>query len=347
VIAELVARRTGWLVPLISIFGLSAASVGCGGASSGGLRVKQIAGAVEKPANVAVYFTVETKAGEPVTGLAPASFRIFEDGRLVPEKKAKRMLLDPRQVEARFTLILVDLSGPIVDSEYLPDLVRGVGQVAEAASHDGQVAISVFDGEDEVVPMLGFGAKGGREALEAIRKFRPRNRTTNLNGAVQQGVEAVRHQLAGSTAAHRYGSLVVFTDRGDLAHKVTAEALKKTLDAQPVLDVFVIAVGAEVKDAELAKMARGGIYVSKQPKDTAKGGTDIAHKIEGASGSHYVFSYCSPKRKGSHELEVEVETTGEDRDVGKLTYKFSAEGFSSGCSPKHKPDFAGGSGASP
>jgi hypothetical protein len=333
-----VAPETGKLTRNL-VLAAVAVLAGCGGASSGGLRVKQIAAAVDKPANVAVYFTVETKAGEPVTGLAPASFRVFEDGHLVPEKKAKRMLLDPRQVEARFTLLLVDLSGPIVDSEYLPDLVSGVARVAEAASHDGQVAISVFDGEDEVVEMLGFGAKGGRDALEAMRKFRPRNRSANLHGAIQQGVEAVRHQLATATAAHKYGSLVVFTDRGDLAHKVTGEALKKTLDAPPAVDVFMVAVGAGVNGGELGKLARAGIFASKEPKETSKGFSEIAHKIEGASGSHYVFSYCSPKRKGSHELEIEVSTAGEDRDVGKLSYKFSADGFSSGCSPKHKPEF--------
>jgi len=315
------------------------AAAGCGGASSGGLRVTQIAAAVEKPSNVAVYFTVETKTGEPVTGLDPASFRVFEDGKLVPEKKAKRMLIDPRQVEARFTLILVDLSGPVVDSEYLPDVASGVARVAEAAARDGQVAISVFDGEDEVVPMLGFGAKGGREAIEAVRKFRPRSRNTNLHGAIQQGAEALRHQLEVAAAAHKYGTLVVFTDRGDLAHKVTAEALKKTLDQQPPLDIYVVAVGAGVNGPELGKLARGGIYVSKEPKDTKKGFTDIAQKLEGASGSHYLFSYCSPKRRGEHEMEIEVKTAGDDADAGKLIYKFSADGFSSGCSPKRKPAF--------
>jgi hypothetical protein len=193
-----------------------------------------------------------------------------------------------------------------------------------------------------VVPMLGFGAKGGREALEAMRKFRPRTRNANLHGAIQQSLETLRHQLAGASAPHRYGTLVVFTDRGDLANKVSAEAIKKIVDGDPPVAIYVVAAGAGVDGAKLGPLARGSLFLSKEPKDVRKGLAEAAEKVQGASSNHYVFSYCTPKRKGEHELEIKVETGQEEagaRDSGSLVYKFSAEGFGSGCSPKQKPAF--------
>ena len=50
-----------------------------------------------------------------------------------------------------------------------------------------------------------------------------------------------------------------------------------------------------------------------------------------------MFSYCSPKRKGNHKVEVEAVTS---KDRGRLMFKFNADGFTSGCTPKTKPDLA-------
>lgn len=338
------SRRSQAVVLTAATFVTAVAGLGvagCGGpGGGGGLRVKKLAAATREPSNVALYLSVETKGGDPVGGLSSASFRVFEDGKLVPEKKAKRALLDPKTVEARYTLILADLSGPIVDSEYLPDLVSGIAKVAEAASRDGQVAINVFDGDDEVVPMLGFGAKGGREALEAVRKFRPRSRNSNLRGAIGQSLATIRDQMKGSPAPHRYGTLVVFTDRGDLAGRITPENMKVVLEADPPVSIFVIAAGAGADRGQLEPLARGSFFFSKDAKDLRKGFAEAADKISGASASHYVFSYCSPKRKGEHELEIKVQSADEgSRDSGTLHYKYSADGFGSGCSPKQKPAF--------
>ena len=62
--------------------------------------------------------------------------------------------------------------------------------------------------------------------------------------------------------------------------------------------------------------------------------------MEAASSSRYLLSYCSPKREGEHKLEIEVRTPGEDdHDSGRLEYRFRADGFTSGCSPKQRPEF--------
>jgi hypothetical protein len=313
---------------------LSAA--GCGGPASGGsLRVVKIAAVAQQPANIAAYVSVHDKKGDAVTDLDATDFAVWEDNKLISDKKAKRAMLDVRPMEARYLLILVDLSGPVVDSEDLPDMVAAVGKLAESAGRNAQVAISLFDGEDEIVPMLGFGASGGKAALEALRHFRPRNRNGNLNGAVVQGLDVLEKQLASATAPFAYSALMVVTDRGDLAHKVTAEDLGKRL-ASTAVSVYVAGVGAKADRKELEPIGKAGLFVSSEPKDLTKGLSELGKRMEAEGNARYLFSYCTNKRQGDHKLILLV-NTGDD--LGRITHEFSAGEFKNGCLPKHRPQF--------
>ena len=157
----------------------------------------KLGASAQRPANVALYLSVMDKAGQPVGGLALANFRVYEDKKLISETKGKRALLDTGIASSRSSLLLVDLSGPMVDSEDLPELAKAVGQFVDKVGASQSVAVSVFDGGDEVAPLFGFGANmETAKVVEAVRKFRPRNRNTNLNGAVFQGLGALKEQLA-------------------------------------------------------------------------------------------------------------------------------------------------------
>jgi hypothetical protein len=329
-------RLRGWMSLALGVSGVLG-TVGCaGGPGSGGsLKVKRIAAVAEPPANVSAYFTVKTKTGEALTDLDVANFKVFEDNKLVSEKKAKRALLDSRPNEAQYVLVLLDVGGPVVDGEDFPDLVTGVGRLVETTSHTADVAVSIFDGEEEIVPMLGFGASGEKAAIEALRHFRPRNRNSNFNGALIQGLDVLEKQLSNATAPFRYATLVLITDRGDLAKKVPLEFMTKRLAATPV-SIHVIAVGPKVNPLEMQPIGKAGLFTSAEGKDFAKGLTLTAKKIEDATAGHYMFSYCSNKREGSHTLTLVVDT---QEDRGRLIYKFKADNFKSGCAPKHRPVF--------
>ena len=201
-----------------------AASVGAMGSGCGSLKVTKIAGATQRPANVAIYVDVHDTSGNAVPGLEEKNFRVYEDGKLVPPAKAKRALLEPKAFGVKFTLVLLDLSGPMADSEDLPDLATAVGKFVEHLSEKQLVGVSVFDGNDEVAPFLGFGAEGDQipGLVEGLRKFRPRNRNTNWNGAVYQGLHTVEEQLNASTVPQKSGALVLFTDRGTISPTASA-----------------------------------------------------------------------------------------------------------------------------
>ena len=308
-------------------------------AGCGSLKVTKIAGATQRPANVAIYVDVHDPSGNAVPGLVEKNFRIYEDGKLIPPAKAKRALLEPKNVGAKFTLILLDLSGPVADSEDLPDLATTVGKVVETLSDKQQVAVSVFDGNDEIAPFLGFGAEGDQipGLVKGLREFRPRSRNTNWNGAVFQGLHTLEEQLAGSTAPNKSAALVVYTDRGnDLAHSVGVETMKQKVKDSPV-QIFAIGIGEKVNTPELNAVGRNGVFLSSNLKAYKKGFDEVTKKLTADTDGRYVLSYCSPKRKGDHKAEIEIVSPAGE---GKVTYRFSAAGFKNGCTPRHRPTFS-------
>ncbi len=321
----------------LRVLGVAVAVALAAGCSS--LKVAKIGAATQRPSNVAIYIDVHDKSGGAVAGLQEKNFKVFEDGKLLDSKKAKRALLEPRVFGVKYTLVLLDLSGPIVDSEDLPELAATVGAFMERLSDRQQVAVSVFDGNDEVAPFVGFGAEGEQaQAMVAeLRKFRPRSRNTNWNGAVFQGLHTLEEVLKESTAPEKSAALVVFTDRGnDLAHSVGVETLRQKTKDSPV-DTFVIGVGEKINTAEVNAVGRNGVFVSTSLKAYKKGFEEVGRKLTADTDGRYVFSYCSPKRKGDHKVELEIEAPA---GSGKVSYKFSAQGFKNGCSPKKRPTFS-------
>src|SRR5262245_10275084 len=105
---------------LISIVAL-VALVACGGR---GLNLTLIDASVQRPSNVAVYFTVDTSEGEPVPGLNAMSFRIYEDGQPISTLESKQTILNPEVSASHYTLLLIDMSGSVTGSGDVPVIVE-------------------------------------------------------------------------------------------------------------------------------------------------------------------------------------------------------------------------------
>jgi hypothetical protein len=314
--------------------GFLTALVGCG--SSGSLRVTKVAVSTQKPGNIALYLDIRDN-GRPVPGLQEKDFKVYEDGKLIKPNKGKRALLDADVVSANFAVIQVDLSGPIADSEHLPELAETVAHFAQDLNDRQEVAVNAFDGNDEVAPFLAFGA--GKEQFkklaEGLRTFRPRSRNSNLYGAVYQGISALEEKLANTPLDEKQGTLIVFTDRGDISHTVGVEQMKEKL-RQTGVQVYIIGAGEQINRADATMLGRTGTFISNDPRAFKKGFEELNTKLVSLADGRYVFSFCSTKRKGSHKLEIEIDTpVGET----KVTHKFNAAGFKNGCSPKTKPVF--------
>src|SRR3954463_13717865 len=99
-ILRFVARENFRGLVLTSVAVCGAAAAGCGS-----LAVKKIAAVSQSPANVALYVDVHDGSGNAAPNLQEKDFRIYEDGKLLPAGKAKRALLEPKGLGARFVMV--------------------------------------------------------------------------------------------------------------------------------------------------------------------------------------------------------------------------------------------------
>jgi hypothetical protein len=290
---------------------------------------------VQRPSNIAVYFTVDTTRGAPVADLTPADFHIYEDGQPVSIFESKQIIMQPEVAAAHYTLLLVDMSGSVVGSPDLNHVVSGAASFAERVGRYQKLGIYAFDGSPHITQIVPFGKGNPEASVRAFANFQTRDPSTNLNGAVIEAMRTLDHQLSQSPVPLRFGTLVVFTDGTDHASRVSREALHATLDGAD-LDVFAIAVGDEVNNSEIQSIGRNGTFTSKSSADIQRGFDEIAQRIEGFSKRYYLLSYCSPARAGQHNVEIEA-VKGTMR--GRLGYDFKADGFGPNCDPNQRPSF--------
>lgn len=322
-----VAVRFAVVLVAVTIAGLAAPACS-------GLRLQPVDASVRKPSNVAVYFTVDTTSNEPVADLQPDDFRIYEDSKPVSELESKQTILQEQIAAIHYTLLLVDMSGSVVGSGELPALMNAASSFADRVGPYQKVALYTFDGSPHINAVVPFGGNV-RGGVAALGRYHPRDPSTNLNGGVVEAVKVLAREMDNAPQPLRFGTLVVFTDGTDRAHRVSADEVKKTLDSA-AFDTFAIGVGAEVDKGELDAIGRSGTFASQNREDIARGFDEVASRIEAASKRFYLLSYCSPSRAGEHDVEIEAVWKGKR---GRLKKHFNAAGFGPNCDPKQKPAF--------
>ena len=301
------------------------------------MRLALVDASVQKPSNVALYFSMDDKNGRPMPGVAVDKFKIYEDQKLISEYESKQTILNPEVSTVRYTLLLLDMSGSVVESGQVPQVQEAVGAFLEGIGENEKVAIYAFDGREEILPLAEFGAREATLARknELLSKWKTEDPSTNLHGAIVQGVQKLEDAKAGSEVPLRFGTLVIFTDGTDRAHRATDEdAVAAIRDSGTT--TFVIGLGGEVDQAEAERFGKDGFVRAADKAAMTAAFEDVADRINARGRSYYLLSYCSPSRAGTHELELVVEL---EKQKGKLTYSFDAEGFEPDCDPNKTPEF--------
>jgi hypothetical protein len=324
-------KNTLSIIVAVSVAGFFA---GCGGS---GLKITLLDGSVQKPSNVAVYFTVETSDGEPVAGLEAESFNIYEDEQIVSKHESKQTILNPEVAAEHLTILLVDMSGSVTESGDVPTIVEAAAAFSEKVGRQQKVAVYAFDGRTNIERITGFTSSGGavESGVARLASFRSRDPSTNLNGGVIQALSELDKQMRRSSAPLRFGTLVVFTDGTDRASRVSRDDLYEQLD-QTEMDIYVIGVGSEIDEDELGAIARTELIMTKNREEIADAFAQAADRIEAMSKRYYLLGYCSPARDGDHTVRIEANADGKS---GSLVYEFNAKGFQPNCNPEKKPRF--------
>jgi hypothetical protein len=305
-----------------------------------GLKLHLVDASVRKPSNVAVYFNVVDHKDVGVPNITAEQFHIYEDGKLVSPFESKQTILNPEVAAVQYTLLLMDMSGSVTQSGQAGALADAATGFSERVGKTQEVAVYAFDGAKEIHPIVGFTTGGGsvQGGINALRTYKPRDPSTNLNGAVIEALAVLSKRMEHAQQPLRFGTLVVFTDGTDHAHRVSRDDLMKALDdVGAQISVFTIGVGAEVDPSELKAIGRQGSVLSRNPAEVKAAFDKIAEQVEAYTKSFYLFSYCSPARAGEHDVRIEADVKG--RGKGDLEYHFNAAGFQPNCDPNQKPTF--------
>ena len=306
----------------------------CGGGKQ--LRLTKLEASVQRPSNVAVYFTVDTHDGEPVAGLTAEQFRIYEDGSPVSVLESKQTILNPEVAAAHHTLLLVDMSGSVTESGDLPVIVDSAEQFTIKVQQFQKVAVYAFDGSPQIHQISGFtGGNNAVTGVDRLDNFKARDPSTNLNGAVMEGIRILERQMASASTPLSFGTLVVFTDGTDRASRVPREKLYEQIEKANI-DVMVIGVGAEIDSGELRAIGRDGAVLNKNRAQIGEAFQQMAARVEAFSKRYYLLGYCSPARAGKHVVRIETAAKGQS---GFLEYEFDARGFGPNCDPNRPPNF--------
>jgi hypothetical protein len=324
--------------------GLALLVAGC----SSSLTVTRINSAEAKPNNVWVFFTVQD-GDEPVAGLEADDFDIYEDEKLVSEFESKQTIQNPDVAAVMYTMLLLDMSGSITESGEADALVDAAQSFVQQVEQTPQkVGVYAFDGGEKVMSVVPFTeATGSVEGgLEGLRTYRAKDPSTNLNGAVVQGLDILRQALDRDERPLKFGTLVVFSDGTDRAGRVPKAEMLEAMDKEEYahFETYAIGVGAEMEQSELSAIGRNGTEMASDGAAVDDAFAKVAKRIEQQSKRFYLLSYCTPSRKGEHRVRIQANRRNDKGKVdgeGSLEYVFQADGFGPPpeCDPERKPNF--------
>jgi hypothetical protein len=307
------------------------------------LQLTTIKTAQQRPSNVAIYFKVETEAGDPVAGLTADRFRIYEDGQLVSQYESKQTIANPEVAAVHYTLLLVDMSGSVSESGSVESLVQAVGTFADRIEKQQKVGIYAFDGSPDLYPIVPFTDQMGsaKAGVTQLSTFKPKDPSTNLNGAVVKALDQLDTALGRASQPLKFGTLVIFTDGTDRANRVSEDDMLQHIREKP-FDVFAIGLGAEIKQSQLEAMGKSGTAMAADKNAIVKAFDEVGAKVEDRTKSFYLLSYCSPSRAGHHQVRIEAFTKdakGNEERSGSVSSEFDATAFAPGCDPSTPPSF--------
>ncbi len=313
------------------------------GTGCAGLQLTTIKTAQQRPSNVAVYFKVQAGSGEPVGNLTADKFRIYEDDQLVSQYESKQTIANPEVAAAHYTLLLVDMSGSVTQSGATDTLVQAVGTFTDRVEKQQKLGIYAFDGSPDLYPIVPFTDQPGsaKAGVQQLATFKPKDPSTNLNGAVVKALDELDNALGHATQPLKFGTLVVFTDGTDRANRVPAAGMKQHVNEKP-FDVFAIGLGAEIQEPQLRELGKSGTAMAADKSAIVKAFDEVGAKVEARTKSYYLLSYCSPSRAGKHEVRIEAvvkDGEGKREETGSLRSDFDATGFAPGCDPTTPPSF--------
>ncbi len=325
------SRGAATLLALASLAPLT----GC----AGGLRVKQIDAAQERPANVLLFFRVTQNGLHAVPGLQESAFNVKEDDHVVGPG-VDRVIVNPDLRSEQTTMILLDLGGR-PQAEELDALASAAGALVDKIGSNRRVALYALDGAEIPLALAPFGSSQDvlKAAAAKVPVYKTRDPSLDLNGGYVSALHLLK-QATPPNAGPRIANLVLLVRSPDRASRLDLRAVAAEVK-NPEIDVrrFAVSYGPETEKAKLDVFADDAVVHVTSADALRDAATKVADAIDERGRSFYLLSYCTAARGGQHKVRLDVAHEQSDEkghvDVqhGSLNYAFKAEGFGPGCTP--------------
>ncbi len=296
------------------------------------------------PSKISMFFKVTDENNNPVGYLTEDNFVIYEKGvndscpRIISEFEAKRKISGREQVFNHSTLLVLDLSGSVLQQslQQVKDAANAFVESIVPPLPDPSISMGIywFDGEDvlhELEPVTS-SLVDLKNAINSVNQNISNDNSTDLYGAVikadviADGILA-QYQALDITAA---ASVVLFTDGEDRANRYPKQQAYDVVANSPKeISWFTLGVGNEINIPDLQKIGRNGFFQAASISNLTTVFQQIATVVNNEANSYYFFEYCSPIRSGNNNgLIIEA---FEGKEVGFLQANFDATGFTGGC----------------
>ncbi len=318
--------------------------IGCGGSSSddsefGKLVLIQQAASTSLPAVVSVSFKVETDDGKPVVGLSlETNFTILENAEPISLLEGQPKVTPDPSNFVYSTLLLLDLSGSILGTSFQSLKTASVALIDQIIPENNQgnlqMKIAFFDGNQNITFLTAYLTDRQllKNAINALTEDVSTDSSTNLYGAVVQGINEIENKINADTRVDvlAAGSLILFTDGQERSGRTTKALAQKAVDTAPNnLAIFTIGLSGEIDKETLRRFGRNGFQEANTATNLVESFENIADLTNNQANSYYIFEYCSPRRSGpNNELKIIAK---QDNKEGFLIFNFSADTFKGGC----------------
>jgi Mg-chelatase subunit ChlD len=295
-------------------------------------KVERLDATADEPALIQVLFSVQCR-GEPVTTLSASDLTLFEDGEEVSRAEADWQLDQVNAVLETYTLLLIDVSASIIGDGTI-DTAREVAKdFARDVVDQGQlVSVAIFDGAELIRTVIDFtdDHQALVDAIDGIDADDQQDPSTNLNGAIVQGLEVLDTIVSPDVEAEleSVASLVVFTDGVDLAGRTSDSKARSEVNSSDH-HVFIVGLVDEEEAGELEELAKDGFFQASDPDTLSDSFGDLVDDLVAEVGKFYRLTYCSPLRSPRTTLRIQV---GWDGGSDTISYSYPTREFGAGCS---------------
>jgi hypothetical protein len=299
------------------------------------VSVSQVATAQKKPNNAWVFLSVE-RGDAPLTGLTADDFTIYEDGNPVTKADSRQLLQSPDVAAVMYTLLLVDLSG--TSTAAAPDaMIDAAKAFVERVGKTQKVAVYGFDGEERIHSLVPFSdaQAAPANAFDALRKYRTKDPSTNLHGAVVEGLRELRRALDRERRPLRFGALVVLAQGIDRANRVSRDTMRTEMEDDKYRLYQVLAVGQGADRSYADDVGKDGLEGAADASGLRDALDRAAGRIEARNKRYYLLSFCTSARKGEREVKIQARARNPEGS-GSFSYTFNADGLGPPpeCDPK-------------